>query len=80
MDSLLRRVRARSEARQVALHLCRQHTDARRRQIGQYFGGIGYTAASKSWRRIEAASAKDMALRKRIEEQEKGLVKSKAKR
>ena len=47
VDSLLRGVWARSEARQVALYLCRQHTDATRRLIGEYSGGIGYTAASK---------------------------------
>jgi len=38
VDSLLRGVRVRGEPRQVALYLCRQHTDARRRQIGECSG------------------------------------------
>ncbi len=59
-------VRTSSPYRTYAIYLTRKHTDLTNREIGDYFGGISYSAVTKTGTRLMAKMAGDKALQKEL--------------
>lgn len=69
MADLKGKARARTIAlpRQVAMYLCRKHTDASYPDIGQAFGGKDHTTALHAFRTIATRVEQDQDLRRSVE-------------
>lgn len=66
-------VNSRSVARKVGIYLAKKHTAATNRQIGELFGGMGYTAVAKTYQRVARQIGKDEALQVAVQELEEKL-------
>jgi len=54
-------------SRQVAMYLCRHHTDRSLAAIGQAFGGRDHSTVIHSVDKVERQMARDRAFRERVE-------------
>ncbi len=54
--------------RKIAIYLLRKHTGATNREIGEIFGGLTYSAVSRSNERFQRQLQKDRRLKKEIKE------------
>ena len=52
--------------RSVAIHLTKKHTGMTNREIGEYFGGLSYSAVAKVQERLLAKAGKDIRVMKTI--------------
>ena len=59
------------ESRGITVYLMKVHTEMTNREIGEYFGGLSYSAVAKIKKRFSDKLDADRSLRKRIEKMEK---------
>ncbi|MCA9521792.1 MAG: chromosomal replication initiator protein DnaA [Myxococcales bacterium] len=61
--------------RQIAMYLCRKHTEYSFPEIGQRFGGRDHSTVISAVRKIDKMLEKDLKIRKALEDIEKSLLK-----
>ena len=54
--------------RKLAIYLLKRHTALTNRQIGQMFGGLTYSAVSKTYQRFSARLRDDRRLQRKVKE------------
>lgn len=54
------------EPREIAIYLLKTHTDMKNRQIGEFFGGLSYSAVEKVIGRFSAKVNRDRKLRNKL--------------
>jgi len=59
-------IKSKGLCRSVAIHLTKKHTGMTNRQIGEYFGGLSYSAVTKVQERLLAKAGKDIKVMKTI--------------
>ena len=66
-----------SELKHIAIWLIKNNTGAANREIGNFFGGITYSAAAKIYERFRIKLQKSRKLRRQLAEVERALSKVK---
>lgn len=61
------------DGRKVVIYMIKKHTGATNRQIGEYFGGLSYSAVAKIYDRFKRRLKKDKRLRRKVEKIEKDV-------
>jgi chromosomal replication initiation ATPase DnaA len=59
--------RIRGEPRKLTIYLLKKYTGMPNRQIGEFFGGLSYSAVAKLRERFSAEMKKDRSLREQLE-------------
>ncbi|MCL5278164.1 MAG: hypothetical protein M1517_10395 [Deltaproteobacteria bacterium] len=59
--------RQRGDIKNIAIYLIKRRTSATNNEIGALFGGVSYSAVSKTYQRMLERLQTDLKLRKKIE-------------
>lgn len=61
------------EARYIAVYLMKVRTEMTNNEVGEYFGGLSYSAVAKIRQRFSDKLTRDRSLRKRIEKMDREM-------
>jgi chromosomal replication initiation ATPase DnaA len=66
-------VQMKGGARDIAVYLMKVHTEMTNNEMGEYFGGLSYSAVAKIKQRFSDKLTGDSSLRKRIEKMDREM-------